>query len=345
MIFVSSEDVADPKITISDFGEAFFDNEEEHTTLRAPITLLPPEFFFHERLGPAVDVWTLGCTLCEILGERHLFEGFMPDQDDIIAKILSTLGDLPKRWWEQREHRNDFLKMIHGKKTRNEIIRHTRDPCEPEDEELAEKLQIDLQKDNEIGEARVQRLRDQALIQGTPEFNALRDRNAEIKHNNDSLKAKRLRKGIQLPFTVKRFFKHTPIVRQRDKPKTRGKSKGKSKSKGGLDGYHYANRILRGMLIPYYQAVQAEHPNKEVYLTLNNSGVHDYTLRIYKDVLEEAGVKIADWPALSPDLHSIKQCFNALKDYTVLERWTSSSQEAKDEAKDLITKSWKHNCR
>ncbi|KAJ9658387.1 hypothetical protein H2201_007827 [Coniosporium apollinis] len=109
MIFVSSEDVADPKVIISDFGEAFYNTEEEHTTLRTPITLLPPEFFFHERLGPAVDVWTLGCTLYEILGERPLFEGFMPDQDDIIAEMISTLGDLPKRWWEQWKHRDDFF--------------------------------------------------------------------------------------------------------------------------------------------------------------------------------------------------------------------------------------------
>lgn len=33
MIFVSSGDVADPKIMMSDFGEAFFHSEEEHTTL------------------------------------------------------------------------------------------------------------------------------------------------------------------------------------------------------------------------------------------------------------------------------------------------------------------------
>ncbi|OOG00594.1 hypothetical protein ASPCADRAFT_347 [Aspergillus carbonarius ITEM 5010] len=108
MIFQSSEEVTDAQIVISDFGEAFFQNEERQD-LHTPILLLPPEFFFHERLGQAIDVWTLGCTLYEVLGERPLFEGFMPDQDHAIAEMISTLGDLPKRWWDQWQLKTDFF--------------------------------------------------------------------------------------------------------------------------------------------------------------------------------------------------------------------------------------------
>ena len=78
-MFVSSEDIVDARVKVSDFGEAFCDKEDRQN-LHTPILLLPPELFFHERLGPAINVWTLGCSLYEILGERHLFEGFMPDQ-------------------------------------------------------------------------------------------------------------------------------------------------------------------------------------------------------------------------------------------------------------------------
>ncbi|PYI00006.1 kinase-like protein [Aspergillus ellipticus CBS 707.79] len=108
MIFRSSEEVLDAQVIISDFGEAFFQNQERKD-LHTPILLLPPEIFFHERLGRAVDVWTLGCTLYEVLGERPLFEGFVPDEDHVIAEMISTLGHLPKRWWDRWQRRTDFF--------------------------------------------------------------------------------------------------------------------------------------------------------------------------------------------------------------------------------------------
>lgn len=108
MIFQSSEEIVDAWVIISDFGEAFFQNEERKE-LHTPILLLPPEFFFHEPLGRAIGVWTLGCTLYEVLGERPLFEGFMPDQDHVIAEMISTLGHLPQRWWDRWRQRTDFF--------------------------------------------------------------------------------------------------------------------------------------------------------------------------------------------------------------------------------------------
>ncbi|KUM58295.1 hypothetical protein ACN42_g8854 [Penicillium freii] len=108
MIFQSSEDIAHAQILISDFGESFFDNEERNE-LHTPILLTAPEIFFHERASQASDVWTLACTLYEILGERPLFEGFMPDQDHVIAEMVSTLGHLPKRWWDSWRNKKDFF--------------------------------------------------------------------------------------------------------------------------------------------------------------------------------------------------------------------------------------------
>lgn len=108
MIFQSSEEIVDSRIIISDFGEAFF-QAKEPTELHTPILLCPPETFFHGRLGPSIDVWTLGCTLYEILGERPLFEGFMPDQDHVLAEMISTLGHLPKHWWDQWQQKTDFF--------------------------------------------------------------------------------------------------------------------------------------------------------------------------------------------------------------------------------------------
>jgi serine/threonine-protein kinase SRPK3 len=108
MIFQSSEEIVDARIIISDFGEAFL-QDETRNELHTPIMLLPPEVFFGEYLGMPIDMWTLGCTLYEILGERPLFEGFMPDQDHAIAEMISTLGQLPKRWWDRWQQKSDFF--------------------------------------------------------------------------------------------------------------------------------------------------------------------------------------------------------------------------------------------
>lgn len=57
----------------------------------------------------AADIWTLGVSLYEILGERALFESFSWDQDNILADMISTLGDLPARWWDKWEKRSEFF--------------------------------------------------------------------------------------------------------------------------------------------------------------------------------------------------------------------------------------------
>ena len=43
------------------------------------------------------------------MGERPLFEGFMPDRDDILAEMVSALGPLPQPWWDSWKARGEFF--------------------------------------------------------------------------------------------------------------------------------------------------------------------------------------------------------------------------------------------
>ncbi|KAL9123858.1 MAG: hypothetical protein Q9217_006753 [Psora testacea] len=104
---VPADQVKENKIIISDFGEAFLNLPPK--TLHTPMLLLPPETFFHAKLGPPADIWTLACTLYEILGERPLFEAFIPNKDDLLAEMVSTLGKLPSQWWDQWENRPEYF--------------------------------------------------------------------------------------------------------------------------------------------------------------------------------------------------------------------------------------------
>lgn len=99
---------ADARIVISDFGESFFSSDHPKQ-LNTPTLLLAPEYIFDQQAGSASDVWALGCTIFDILGRRHLFEGFVPTEDDALVEIISALGPLPKRWWDCWKNKSIFF--------------------------------------------------------------------------------------------------------------------------------------------------------------------------------------------------------------------------------------------
>ena len=72
--------------------------------------LRPPEANFHDQiLSFSADIWTLACTLYEVLGKRPLFEGLITDADDVLAENISTVGELPPEWYEAWKQRGDFF--------------------------------------------------------------------------------------------------------------------------------------------------------------------------------------------------------------------------------------------
>lgn len=105
------EDVSDPGICISDFGEAWLNTDiTPREDLHTPVLYLPPETTFAKgSLGFPADVWTLACSIHEIMGERQLFEGFFADRDHVISEMISTLGPLPQDWWQIWKARGDFF--------------------------------------------------------------------------------------------------------------------------------------------------------------------------------------------------------------------------------------------
>ncbi|PYH37021.1 kinase-like protein [Aspergillus neoniger CBS 115656] len=107
-LIVPSDQVVNCRVKITDFGSSFFFGKEP-LELHTPTALLPPEAFFQDPITPAADIWTLGCTLYDILGERPLFETWADDPDDVIGEMVSTLGKLPKKWWQRWEKRPEFF--------------------------------------------------------------------------------------------------------------------------------------------------------------------------------------------------------------------------------------------
>jgi len=105
-------------LKICDFGLARgFGNEEDDPTLtdyvvtrwyRAPeVVLLASEY------TKSIDVWSVGCILCELMGRKPIFTG--KDHLDQIKKILQVLGTPSEEdleWLPQKSPARNFIKKV-----------------------------------------------------------------------------------------------------------------------------------------------------------------------------------------------------------------------------------------
>ncbi|ERS99721.1 CMGC/SRPK protein kinase [Sporothrix schenckii ATCC 58251] len=59
-------------------------------------------------IGPACDLWALGCTLFEIRQQTALFH-MIHDPDDLVAEMVRYFGKLPTQWWDTWERRAEYF--------------------------------------------------------------------------------------------------------------------------------------------------------------------------------------------------------------------------------------------
>ncbi|KAK2807051.1 hypothetical protein FQN50_005625 [Emmonsiellopsis sp. PD_5] len=99
-------------IMLSDFGSSYYPSKTRRTTAHTLHHLVPPEVYFLDKqkdddnLSFPSEIWTLGCTMFEIIGSGSPFStlggGILQDQ-------VSVLGKFPDIWWSQWESRADFF--------------------------------------------------------------------------------------------------------------------------------------------------------------------------------------------------------------------------------------------
>lgn len=103
--------ISEAKVFIADFGESFLPPTTQRYYSNTPAVLAPPEPYFlpNEPLSFPSDIWTLACTLWDILGQRPLFEGFNPYSDWMIKEHVDALGNLPSEWWRTWDGRGRWF--------------------------------------------------------------------------------------------------------------------------------------------------------------------------------------------------------------------------------------------
>ena len=109
---VRSDGIAfgEEKIILSDFGESFNPHKTPRFSSKTLPLLQPPEArFSDEPLSFASDIWTLACTIWEIMGQRPLFDAFFPNADRVTAEQVEVLGVLPPEWWAKWSRRMEWF--------------------------------------------------------------------------------------------------------------------------------------------------------------------------------------------------------------------------------------------
>lgn len=121
--------LTDSPIMLADFGEAFDPSITKTFTCHTPHLLAPPEAFF---AGPAMDdhlsfpadIWTLACTIWDILGPAPPFEVFVPTLDSVTREHVETFGKLPDRWWGKWANRNNWFDEDGRKNVKENLRQH-----------------------------------------------------------------------------------------------------------------------------------------------------------------------------------------------------------------------------
>jgi serine/threonine-protein kinase SRPK3 len=97
------------QICIIDFGESY-PTSSPPENLGIPENYLPPEVLLEveKSIGPASDLWALGCTIFEIRRQMPLFY-MINDWDKLLAEMVGFFGKLPERLWEKWDARADYF--------------------------------------------------------------------------------------------------------------------------------------------------------------------------------------------------------------------------------------------
>ncbi|KAK3937877.1 kinase-like domain-containing protein [Diplogelasinospora grovesii] len=86
-------ELSEAKLLLTDFGVAFCPSREARYESHTPLKIRPPEARFEptKPVSFASDIWSLGCSIWAILGQRPVFD----------PSASMPFGRLPPEWWDK----------------------------------------------------------------------------------------------------------------------------------------------------------------------------------------------------------------------------------------------------
>ncbi|XP_013857523.1 dual specificity tyrosine-phosphorylation-regulated kinase 3 [Austrofundulus limnaeus] len=93
-------------IKVIDFGSSCFEHQRVYTYIQSRF-YRAPEVILGSRYGLAIDMWSFGCILAELLTGHPLFPG--EDEGDQLACVMELLGMPPQKILEQAKRAKNFI--------------------------------------------------------------------------------------------------------------------------------------------------------------------------------------------------------------------------------------------
>ncbi|KAF2358844.1 Protein kinase domain [Trinorchestia longiramus] len=91
---------------VIDFGSSCYENQRVYSYIQSRF-YRAPEVILGAKYGMAIDMWSLGCILCELLTGHPLLPG--EDENDQLACIIELSGMPPARLLEQSKRAKNFI--------------------------------------------------------------------------------------------------------------------------------------------------------------------------------------------------------------------------------------------
>lgn len=152
-VTMPADGLFEPAVTVADFGISFVMGAEPNPYLGPPAIYAAPENLFKVPITLAADVWTMGVSLYEALGNGILFECTFQSRDYVLAEIVATLGLPPPRWWDSWENRSDFIQPV------GSCVRPAKRICAPDHRSLHQRM-LDMGRSENFEEGEMEALEE-----------------------------------------------------------------------------------------------------------------------------------------------------------------------------------------
>jgi serine/threonine-protein kinase SRPK3 len=89
-------------VVLTGFGSSFHSTEKRsghHLEHTITVDYQAPEIMMDDQVTQAIDIWALGCFIFEMRCGWSLFDPTMGGADEVLHRIVYSLGKLPERWW------------------------------------------------------------------------------------------------------------------------------------------------------------------------------------------------------------------------------------------------------
>ena len=84
-----------------DFEQAFLHTDQSPTTIRTPLIFRAPETLLDSKWDLRMDIWSLACTIFELVTGQPPFDNFMPAKSPLVLEWIAMFGDVPEEWGKQ----------------------------------------------------------------------------------------------------------------------------------------------------------------------------------------------------------------------------------------------------